>query len=184
MSTEVLSCDDSIWFINWNRCGKTGGHSQAQEGLKCTMGKQHDKIPPLASKATCWFDGRTQKIPTEQIPMTALKMKVFTLSNLTYGSWKQGHLPWWVNASESSYGIQIVHNSIAFKEKRKPLLTSSNRKLVQIRSTVTFTYIIYTISEDNPHMSSYMAKLLRKMSPFSGGGGYNVLLLLQQISLK
>lgn len=53
MSTAVLSCDYSIWFINSNRCGRTGGHSQAREGLEFTMGKQHDKIPPLALKATC-----------------------------------------------------------------------------------------------------------------------------------
>lgn len=32
MHTVVLSCDYSIWFINGNRCGRTGGlakHSKA-----------------------------------------------------------------------------------------------------------------------------------------------------------
>lgn len=29
------------------------------------MGKQHDKIPPLALKVTCRIDGRTQKMLTD-----------------------------------------------------------------------------------------------------------------------
>lgn len=28
MYTVVLSCDYSIWFVNGNRCGRTGGHAK------------------------------------------------------------------------------------------------------------------------------------------------------------
>lgn len=30
ISIAVLVCDCNIWFRNWNRCGRTGGHSHSR----------------------------------------------------------------------------------------------------------------------------------------------------------
>lgn len=175
MSTAVLSCDYSIRFINWNRCGRTGGHSQAREGLEFTVGKQQDKIPPLALKATCWFDGRTQKMFTgantydsswdESVHL--LKSHIWKLGS------SQCHFPWRVNAGESSHWIWLVWKLTTLREKIR----------AQIRARATFTCVIYIISKDNaiypvlyPQTPS-IRKVLR-------GCRYNVLLLFQQIPLK
>lgn len=152
MSTAVLSCDYSIWFINWNRCVRTGGHSHAREGLQFTTGSNmmkyhHWHWGPLAD-----LTEEPKRCSQRKKRMTALNMNVFSSPNLTYGRWKilKCHLPWWVTASESTYWMRVVLHSIALKEKRgggNLPFTSFKTKLVQIRSTATSKYVAYTISK-------------------------------------
>lgn len=186
ISTVVLSCDYSIWFLNWNRCVRTGGHSQAREELEFIVGKQHDKIPPLALKATCWFDLRTYKMLTgaDTYDSTWDESVRLLESHIWMLGSSQCHFPWWVNGSESSYSMWIVCNSIALKEEKNKLfllcLLIQNLFRWGLGPLAPLApIVICTISKDNatyaalcPHTTS-----IRKLCPFAGRGGYNALLL-------
>lgn len=118
--------------------------------------------------------------------MTALEMKVFTYSNITYGSWKSMSFPMGTECKQ----IFILHmnlNSWQFihikrkKEKRNSL--TSLAKLVQVSSTAIFTSIT-CICKINATYAFLHPQTPSIQNSFLGEGRYNALLLCQQISFR
>lgn len=98
LSAAVLSCDYSIWFINWNRCARTGGHSHTREGLHFTTGSNkmnyhHWHWGPLTD-----LTEEPKRCSQRKTRVTTLNMSMFTSPDLTYGRWKVlsviGHGEW------------------------------------------------------------------------------------------
>lgn len=63
MSTVVLVSDCNIWFINWSRCGRTGGHSHSKAYLEFTMRGRVGK----SSSVTCGHNDRNHSLSLQQV---------------------------------------------------------------------------------------------------------------------
>lgn len=123
-----------------------------------------------------------------QIHTTALEMKVFTYFHPTYGSWEAisviSHGEWMHVNLHLKLSTMQLNCSKRKKEQTLPL-TSFTTTLVQ-RLEALSPVLSTLFLRITPHMLSCFHKLQEseKYSPFLGGGGYNDLLLFQQIPLN